>query len=187
MDAQPANPGSHGRSCLIGLAVGLFAAVLLVGCSTDGDQPEATEQPDATEVRVPGLFFGECGGVGTDEVTAAVGTGGLSLAERNSVGCRWESSFFGPRASFSWYRGSPIERERAVVELSGRDVFDVTVNSPAGELHGFAGRGSSICEVSIQSESDFFVWSIVFTQPFSDREMCDRVLSLAEMTVNRAQ
>ncbi|WP_149360540.1 DUF3558 domain-containing protein [Lolliginicoccus suaedae] len=185
MDAR-SSPGARGK-----LAVGVAAlAMLLAGCSSgepeDGEAGSGNDQ-ESTVLREAGLFFGECGGVSTDELMALTGIRGVRLQERNSVGCRWESSLFGPHASFSWYRGSPIGRERAVVELSGRGVRDVSVAGPSGELTGFAGWGRFICEVSIQSNSDFFVWSVVFAEELSDDEMCRRVLALAEATVNRAE
>nr|WP_225443769.1 DUF3558 domain-containing protein [Lolliginicoccus lacisalsi] len=173
------------------LAVGVAAvAFLATACSPGGTgdgAPTATSDAEGTVLREAGLFFGECGGVSTEDLMALTGIRGVRLQERNSVGCRWEGGFFGPYASFSWYRGSPIGRERAVVELSGRGVRDVSVAGPSGELTGFAGWGRFICEVSIQSNSDFFVWSVVFAEELSDDEMCRRVLALAEATVNRAE
>ncbi len=173
------------------LAVGAASLALLVPACSGGeasdDAPAGASNAEGTVLREPGLFFGECGGISSDELMALTGIRGVRLQERNSVGCRWESGFLGPHASFSWYRGSPIGRERAVVELSGRGVRDVSVDGPAGELSGFAGWGSFICEVSIQSNSDFFVWSVVFAEELSDDEMCRRVLALAEATVNSAE
>lgn len=172
------------RRTAAGAAVLAFA---LAACASPEEQAEP-EQPQETEQGAPaGLFFGECGGVSGDELMEVTGVRNVRLIERNSVGCRWEDpGFFGARASFSWYRGSPIGRERTLVEFAGRDVFDVTVQGPSGELHGFAGRGSGICEVSIESEADFFVWSVVFDLTNPPDDMCERVQTLAEMTVDRA-
>ncbi len=172
------------------VGAGLAAAlcVLLTACSDGAETEPEPQQDEPGQVDAAGLFFGECGGVSADELMQTTGISNVRLIERNSVGCRWEDpNFFGARASFSWYRGSPIGRERALVELSGRDVFDVSMQGPNGELHGFAGRGVGICEVSIESESDFFVWSVVFDQLSPPRDMCERVEALAEMTVTRAE
>lgn len=161
-------------------------AVLLAACTAPEDEPEQPAQ-ETPQSAPPGLFFGECGGVSADELMEVTGVRNVRLIERNSVGCRWEDpSFFGARASFSWYRGSPIGRERTLVEFAGREVFEVTVEGASGQLTGFAGRGTGICEVSIESGADFFVWSVVFDQLTPPADMCERVQTLAEMTVSRA-
>jgi hypothetical protein len=168
------------------------AAVLLVaatGCgggSADGPAPEvgATSAQPTEDLGVGAMYFGECGSVSTEEFTSLTGLGGVQLQERNTVGCRWESgSIEGGHGSFSWYRGSPIQRERTLVERVGRLPEDLTV----GPMTGYVAEASSLCEVGLASGGDFFLWSVLYPESRIGGDLCGPVEELARLTVERAQ
>ena len=112
-----------------GALVLITVAAGLAGCGGDGDDsgtaPAAQSLPQVTD---PGPFFGQCGSVTDDEVAKAFGMPPFTGVTRNSVGCEWETAGIGgPSVTFSWYRGSPIGRERAGSELIGRPATDIDV------------------------------------------------------------
>jgi hypothetical protein len=61
-----------------------------------------------------GPSFPQCGGVTDETVNKLTQINGLVNTAKNSVGCQWLAGggILGPHFSFSWYRGSPIGRER---------------------------------------------------------------------------
>lgn len=161
-------------------------SLLAAGCGGAGE--ESTEVEDAapsTERYVPGPFFGECGSVTDDEVVSAFGLGPFTSVTRNSVGCQWEiSGFSGPSVSFSWYRGSPIGRERAGSELLGRPAQDITIDGNPGFE---ASLRDSLCEIGVQFGDDFMHWSVSYSDSPAARPPCDVGNELAELVVERAQ
>jgi hypothetical protein len=79
----------------------------------------------------------------------------------------------GPHFSFTWYRGSPIARERNTEELQRATVKDISIDGHSGfvAVANDAALGDSLCEIGINSSSsdDYFEWSISFTEkPFPD-------------------
>jgi hypothetical protein len=156
------------------LAVG-FAALLpvLAACSdspsSQGPSVPSTDAPQQSVAHGP--FFPECGGISDEEIAKQTEAPGLVNTAKTSVGCQWLSggSILGPHFSFSWFRGSPIGRERKTMELSRTSVEDINI-----EGHdGFIGInedpdpkiGVNLCEVGIQFGDDFIEWSISFAQP----------------------
>lgn len=102
---------------------------------------------------------------------------------RNPVGCQWVAPGDTADLSFSWYRGSPIGRERALDGATGRDIRDITV----GGHRGFSSRDrNNLCEVGVGLGDDFFLWSIRYLVAPSGTSVCDIATKLAGLTVERA-
>ncbi len=162
-------------------------AALLAGCgSSDTDAADTSIEaaPTTTGAYEPGPFFGECGSITDAEVQTAFGAGPFSQITRNSVGCQWETvGFSGPGVSFSWYRGSPIGRERAGSELIGRPAKDIEI----GGNPGFEAEQGGLCEIGVQFGDDFFHWSITYADQPAARPPCDVGNELAQLTVERKQ
>lgn len=167
------------------------AAVLMLvtGCgSADNSEAPATDRSAVAPVLSPtdpGPMFGECGSVTDDEVVAALGVGTFTAITRNGVGCEWTiSGSTGPSATFSWYRGSPIGRERAGSDLIGRPAADITIDGHAGFMASNAGV---LCELGISFGGDFVHWSVNYGLGSPPRDPCGVGRSLMELTVSRAQ
>lgn len=133
-----------------------------------------------------GPSFPQCGGVTDETVNKLTQINGLVNTAKNSVGCQWLAGggILGPHFSFSWYRGSPIGRERKTEELSRTSVEDINISGHGGFIAVGADPqlGDSLCEVGIQFNDDFFEWSVNFNQkPFPDA--CNIAKELARQTI----
>lgn len=171
-------------------ALALTAATLIpmTACSDSGSR-----QSQATETSAPvsgqgrhGPFFPQCGGISDQTVTQLTRVTGLVNTAANSVGCQWLAggSILGPHFSFSWYRGSPIGRERKTEELSRSSVSDIEIDGHGGfiAIGNEPTLGDSLCEVGIQFFDDFFEWSVNFSQkPFPNP--CDVAKELARQSI----
>jgi Protein of unknown function (DUF3558) len=132
-----------------------------------GPVPTGTSpQPSAYQ----GPFFPDCGGISDQTVGQLTRVSGLVNTARNSVGCQWLAGggILGPHFSFTWYRGTPIGRERKTEELSRASVDDLTIDGHNGFIATGTdpALGNNTCEVGIESSSsdDFVEWSISFAQ-----------------------
>ncbi|RMB72428.1 DUF3558 domain-containing protein [Rhodococcus sp. SBT000017] len=165
--------------------VAAATAVLIAGCGGAEDDAASTEDAAPTSAAYePGPFFGECGSVTDAEVQSAFAAGPFGQVTRNSVGCQWETvGFGGPGVSFSWYRGSPIGRERAGSELIGRPAKDIEIDGNPG----FEAEQDTLCEIGVQFGDDFFHWSITYSFGPAARPPCDVGNELATLTVERKQ
>ena len=165
--------------------VAAATAVLIAGCGGAEDDAASTEDAAPTSAAYePGPFFGECGSITDAEVQSAFGAGPFGQITRNSVGCQWETvGFGGPGVSFSWYRGSPIGRERAGSELIGRPAKDIEIDGNPG----FEAERGTLCEIGVQFGDDFFHWSITYSDQPAARPPCDVGNELAQLTVERKQ
>ncbi|CAM3351913.1 DUF3558 domain-containing protein [Mycobacterium intermedium] len=169
--------------------VALMALSLVIaGCSGSGDStPGATDSSTATgKEGKHGPFFPQCGGVSDQTVAEQTRISNLVNTAKNSVGCQWLSGggIMGPHFSFSWYRGSPIGRERKTEELSRASVEDININGHSGfiAIGSESSLGDSLCEVGIQFGDDFIEWSISFSQkPFPPP--CDIAKELARQSI----
>jgi hypothetical protein len=160
----------------------------VAGCSDSGDN-----KPGATPPGAPGSggghhgpMFPVCGGVGDQAVSDLTKMSGLINTARNSVGCQWLAGggILGPHFSFSWYRGSPIGRERKTEELSRASVEDINIDGHGGfiAVGNEPNLGDSLCEVGIQFQDDFIEWSVSFSQkPFPPP--CDIAKELARQSI----
>lgn len=183
----------RGRSPL-GFVVVLLAAILvLTGCSDGGstNQSPTTNTESAPGKAGEGPFFGECGGVTTEDVARVTGVAGLTNTVNNPSVCEWVTSQdqLGPQFSFNWYRGSPIGRERATIQLSRDSVEDITIDGHSG----FIGSSTGICEIGIAFGADFFEWSISYgllpadgqSNP-SDDDICAAAKTLSTQSIENA-
>jgi hypothetical protein len=163
------------------LAVAAAAMIPLFAACSDNSgstSPSVPQSPAPTQSASHGPFFPECGGVSDQTIAQQTRMTGLVNTARNSVGCQWlqGGSILGPHFSFTWYRGSPIGRERKTEELSRASVEDINIEGHSGfiaigETPGTSSdpASASLCEVGIQYGDDFFEWSVSFAQePYPD-------------------
>jgi Protein of unknown function (DUF3558) len=173
------------------VALALAAATLIpavASCSDSGSKPSSPTQasgPAAGEGH-HGPFFPQCGGITDETVTSLTKVSGLVNTAQNSVGCQWLAGggILGPHFSFSWYRGSPIGRERKTEELSRSSVEDINIDGHGGfiALGNEPTLGDSLCEIGIQFSDDFIEWSVSFSQkPFP--EPCGIAKELARQSI----
>jgi hypothetical protein len=143
---------------------------LLAGCSDDSDpgasqsgEPSAPQQSDNIS---HGPIFPQCGGITDETMTELTKVNGLVNTATNSVGCQWlvDGGIVGPHFSFTWFRGSPIGRERKTEELSRDSVENISIEGYDGFIA--VGKdpilGDNLCEIGIQFDDDFIEWSISF-------------------------
>ncbi|MGV0633386.1 DUF3558 domain-containing protein [Mycolicibacillus trivialis] len=165
---------------------------LAVGCTSSGSDgaaptlaPSPTVQPAAH-----GPMFPQCGGISDETIAELTRVSGLVNTAQTSVGCQWlaNGGIIGPHFSFSWYRGSPIGRERKTEELTRSSVEDITI----GGYDGFIAIGSmpmlgdSLCEIGIQFDDDFIEWSVSFDkEPYPDP--CEVATELTGQTIANAR
>src|SRR3984885_1153843 len=165
-------------------AATLALSPMVAACSSSDDQKGGGSGP-STPVGSEGHhgpMFPQCGGITDQTVAELTKVTGLTNTARNSVGCQWLAGggILGPHFSFSWYRGSPIGRERKTEELSRASVEDVNISGHGGfiAVGNEASLGDSLCEVGIQFQDDFIEWSVSFSQkPFPPP--CDIAKELA--------
>ncbi|MGA9871833.1 MAG: DUF3558 domain-containing protein [Rhodococcus sp. (in: high G+C Gram-positive bacteria)] len=170
---------------LVGAA--LLSGVTLFGLLTACGSGENAGQQDAdsSAAAAAGPFFGQCGSVDDEEVRTKFAVPTFTMVTRNSVGCEWEvSGFTGPSVSFSWYRGSPIDRERSGSELIGRPAEDIEIDGHPGFS---ASTDGYLCEVGVEFGKDFVHWSVTYGDRAPTADPCDVAHGLAELTVERAQ
>ncbi|UFS95848.1 DUF3558 domain-containing protein [Nocardia huaxiensis] len=156
---------------------GLALAILLAPAACAAGNDSATPTTTRTPVAESGAFLGECGGLTDDEVRQITGFRTLVPFARNGIKCRWESDGGELRVMFTWYRGSPIERERTVAKVSGKRMGELEINGHTG----FTADASELCQGAVQDGADFFHWLIA--GPSAD---CAALRTLARLTVERA-
>jgi hypothetical protein len=154
-------------------AVMAAAVIPLIAACGGSDQPTGPDVPSTDQT-----------------VTEQTRVTGLVNTARNSVGCQWLAGggILGPHFSFSWYRGSPIGRERKTEELSRANVEDVNIEGHSGfiAMGDDVVLGTSLCEIGIQYDDDFIEWSISFSQkPFPDP--CNVAKELARQSIVNAK
>ena len=157
------------------------------GGSTSSNAPQS---PGPSQNSSHGPMFPECGGVTDQTLAEQTRVTGLVNTARNSVGCQWlqGGGILGPHFSFTWYRGSPIGRERKTEELSRASVDDINIEGHSGfiALGTDPTIGNNLCEVGIQFQDDFIEWSISFSQqPFPDP--CDVAKKLTRQSIVNAK
>jgi hypothetical protein len=171
------------------------AAVLipmLAACSSGSN----SSSPDPSGGQGPaqgvkhGPFFPQCGGISDQTMAEQSRVPALVNTAKNSVGCQWLAGggILGPHFSFTWYRGSPIGRERKTEELSRSSVDPINIEGHDGFIA--VGQdptlGQNLCEIGIQYDDDFIEWSISFSQkPFPDP--CDVAKELTRQTIVNAK
>ncbi len=159
-------------------------SAVLVGCADAGDGSSTVAAAPPHQVTAPGPFFGECGSVTDDEVAEAFAMPPFTAVTRNSVGCEWEvAGAGGPSVTFSWYRGSPIGRERAGSELIGRPATTIDIQGHPGFV---ASSGGILCELGVEFGGDFIHWSVMYANARPAADPCEVARVLAELSVSRA-
>jgi hypothetical protein len=171
-------------------ALALAAATLIpmvAACfhsGSDQSKPPESSAPASGQGH-RGPFFPQCGGINDETVTNLTHVSGLVNTAKNSVGCQWlvGGRFLGTHFFFSWYRGSPIGRERKTEELSRTSVEDINISGHGGFIAiGNQPTLNSLCEVGIQFSDDFIEWSVNFSQkPFPDP--CDIAKELTRQSI----
>lgn len=174
-------------------AAGAAMLPLLAACSDSGDSggpdvPQA-DGPSAAGAQ-HGPFFPQCGGVSDEEMLKQTQVAGLVNTAKTSVGCQWlvGGGVSGPHFSFSWFRGSPIGRERKTMEYTRTSVEDINIEGHDGFI-GYTDSptlGIALCEIGIQFNDDFIEWSISFDRkPFPDA--CDVARELTRQSIVNAK
>ena len=175
-------------------ALALAAATLVpmvAACSDSGsDHLSGPSTGPTSGEGKHGPFFPQCGGISDQTVTSLTQVTGLINTAKNSVGCQWLAGggIMGPHFSFSWYRGSPIGREKKTEELTRTSVDPITIDGHDGfvALEKDPVLGDSLCEVGIQFGDDFIEWSVNFNQkPFPDT--CNVAKELARQSIANAK
>lgn len=171
------------RRFLFGLTA---VAVMATGCSGSGsDQAES----DDTTAAAPSptteeLFVGECGSMTDEQLASITGLTGLTASSKNAVRCRWDSMDTGAYAMFTWYRGSPIDRERTVAGQMGREIGIIDADGHPG----FTAKGSDYsCEAGVESGDGFLHWSLNYVYAVPPRDSCEVVEDLARAIVENAK
>jgi Protein of unknown function (DUF3558) len=176
------------------MAIGTATVVsLLAACSDNSSGPSNPSSGPPTPQQqnaAHGPFFPECGGVSDQTVNQLTEVRGLVNTARNSAGCQWlqNGGIMGPHFSFTWYRGSPIGRERKTEELSRTSVDDINIDGHSGfvAVANDPTMGDNLCEVGIQFQDDFIEWSISFNdKPFPPP--CDIAKELARQSIANAK
>ncbi|AFP41324.1 Putative lipoprotein lprB [Mycolicibacterium smegmatis MC2 155] len=170
--ASPKARSARTLAVLAAAMVPVFAA-----CSTDEPASPEVPQSESPSAGAPthGPFFPQCGGISDQTVSELTQVPGLVNTATNSSGCQWlqGGSILGPHFSFTWFRGSPIGRERKTEELSRASVEDINIEGHGG----FIAVGEdplkpgdvTLCEIGIQFDDDFIEWSVSYSQkPFPD-------------------
>lgn len=185
----PRNCAAGGTRSAKVLAVVAAATIpVFAACSSNSgsSSPNAPQSTAPAQKTTHGPFFPECGGITDQTVAQQTRVTGLVNTARNSVGCQWlqGGGILGPHFSFTWYRGSPIGRERKTEELSRANVSDINIEGHGGFIAVGTDPtiGNNLCEVGIQFNDDFIEWSISFSQqPFPDP--CDVAKELARQSI----
>ena len=153
------------------------AAIIPVFAACSNSEPanpgEVPQTSAPSENAAHGPFFPECAGISDQEIISQTRVPGLVNTAKTSVGCQWLSggSILGPHFSFTWFRGSPIGRERKTEELTRSSVEDINIEGHDGfiAVGDDPLLGTNLCEIGIQFNDDFIEWSISYNQkPFPD-------------------
>jgi hypothetical protein len=165
-------PGARARS---GTALAVAAVLpLLAACSgSEPASPQVSSSTQAAPASQHGPFFPQCGGISDQTIIQQTRVNGLVNTATNSAGCQWlqGGSILGPHFSFTWFRGSPIGRERKTEEMSRTSVDNINIEGHEGfiAVGDDPTLGTNLCEIGIGFNDDFIEWSISYSQkPFPD-------------------
>ncbi|WP_372448198.1 DUF3558 domain-containing protein [[Mycobacterium] fortunisiensis] len=188
-----AMPRTRAARALVVLAAATIP--VFAGCSSDEPaSPEVpqTESPNVAGAGKHGPHFPHCGGVSDQTVSELTGVPGLVNTATNSSGCQWlqGGSILGPHFSFTWFRGSPIGRERKTEELSRTSVEDINIEGHGGFIaigeNPLKAGDVNLCEIGIQFDDDFIEWSVSFDQkPYPDP--CEVAKELTRQSIVNAK
>ncbi|MBU8811482.1 DUF3558 domain-containing protein [Mycolicibacterium goodii] len=170
----------------------LAAAMVPVFAACSTDEPASPEVPQSASPTADaarhGPFFPQCGGISDQTVSELTQVPGLVNTATNSSGCQWlqGGSILGPHFSFTWFRGSPIGRERKTEELSRASVEDINIEGHSGFIavgeDPLTPGDVTLCEIGIQFDDDFIEWSVSYAQkPYPDP--CDVAKELTRQSI----
>lgn len=162
-----------------------LAVAAVAGCAAsdpDDRDPSATPNSAPAEPGEPGKFVGECGSVTDAEVAEKSAISGLVPVAHNGIKCRWEADGGMRYVLVTWYRGSPIDRERAVAEGIGHEVHDLEIDGH----RGFSSQNTDFCEVAIDMGPDFIHWLVRYG-PDAPADTCAAPTALAALTLENAE
>lgn len=184
MSVRMEGTGRAGRTTWIAVVAAVVAVT--AGCASD-DEPAVAPPRTTQQVTDPGPFFAECAALSDGDVADAFGLGAFAQVTRNSVGCEWETYVGGPSVSYSWYRGSPIGRERAGSDLLGRPAADVEIGGHPGFMGSAQNESGQnvLCEIGVQFGGDFIHWSVTYGLFTPVADPCAVARDLAELAVER--
>ncbi|MCV7218097.1 DUF3558 domain-containing protein [Mycobacterium crocinum] len=176
----------------LALAAGVVAIAASIGaCSDNGSsgpgQQQGSQAPAPQSANAKhGPMFPECGGITDQTIAEQTRVTGLVNTAKNSVGCQWLAGggILGPHFSFTWYRGSPIGRERKTEELSRTSVEDINIEGHSGFIAVGTDPtlGDNLCEIGMQFNDDFIEWSVSFAEkPFPPA--CDVAKELTRQSI----
>ena len=180
---------------LVALLVAAAAVTSVGACSTSerdqaGPGQQQADAPAPTADGKHGPMFQECGGISDETLAEQTGVTGLVKTAVNSVGCQWLAGggIVGPHFSFSWYRGSPIGRERKTEELSRTSVEDINIEGHEGwvAVGTDPTLGDNLCEIAIGFNDDFIEWSVNFNEK-SFPPPCDVAKELTRQSIVSAK
>lgn len=169
-----------------GAVVGLIAlSAAATGCAGPAsDTAESTSATATTRASTEELFVGECGSMTDDRLQSITGISGLTASSSNAVRCRWDATDSGAYAMFTWYRGSPIDRESTVAGQMGREIGVIDADGHPG----FTAKGTDFsCEAGVENGDGFLHWSLNYVYSVPPRDSCDVVADLARATVENAK
>lgn len=156
------------------------------GCSgSDSDANDApSDSPQPAGSQTEELFVGECGSMSDADLKSITGVPTLTSSSKNAVRCRWDALDTGAYAMFTWYRGSPIDRERTVAGQMGREIGVIDADGHPG----FTAKGSDAsCEAGVESGDGFLHWSLNYVYSAPPRDSCEVVEDLVRATVENAK
>lgn len=145
------------RSCrLTGFLCAVLALGILfcAGCSGRHGELDGHDASSSHDVRV-GPGYSECGSLTTPDVAAVLHRADLKLIAKTPAGCTWSpNGYWGalPNVTLSWYRGSPIGREREGEERTRDEVRDFS----AGGKNGFISSTYGMCVTALEYGDDQF-------------------------------
>lgn len=172
------------------ILVTLAAVLTAAACGSGGSDSSDAGAATTTVAPALGPDFGVCGSLTDDEVRSAFAVPSFAVVNRNSVGCVWETTGpTGPSVSFSWYRGSPIGRERASSELIGRPAEDIEIDGKQGFQAQYTNaRGQvTLCESALQYGPDFIHMSVTYSDTTPTADACTVSTDLLELVASRAR
>ncbi|QCH23032.1 hypothetical protein DSM43276_01278 [Mycobacteroides salmoniphilum] len=136
--------------CLV-LASGLL---LSSGCSSHLRELDGHDATVGHDIRV-GPVYSECGSLTTRDIAAVVHRSDFKLIAKTPAGCTWSPNGSWsalPNVTLSWYRGSPIGREREGEERTRDEVKDFS----AGGKSGFISSTYGMCVTALEYGNDQF-------------------------------
>ena len=163
--------------------------------STSPERPPIATQPSSSAIErteVTPTASDTCGGIDDKEVREITSLANLNVVASTTVGCEWSEGTANPtsRVAFTWYRGSPIGRERSANAEGGSKVDDASAYPFVRK--GFVASsaddstGTKVCEFASESESNdiFYLWTVHLVQQ-STIDACGIAADLMGKTMAR--